>query len=523
MILSSDVRIVRLFQAWCERVDQPAGVCGECLSALLEGRAAYLDRPDPTRWRRGHVRALLYDLAVPRLSQQCDLIAHTVATLEAFLVFLDQTGRLHPGSTAVRHLRQELAHQAAGFPAAMADRSRFRMAKTLYQAMIADGVGVHDYTAVDAWTDRFNKAPGDQRAAVLEHLLADQPDLLTAQFVARAGKVAALAPGQERMDSRDLLPPAERGPEVMPVFAPVRVPSQAEVADAVRRSPFLDRLLVLARWFGPGRKVTKDGEPVPGDVRDVAELLGLGLPGTKIRHLQQAPDLRELFWLARQLELVDLRRDGLVTGPQLARWQDQGRAGVPEEVLLELWRDVLVLVETGQEIPDEAARANQTLISKICQRTRECIPAIMLELYRAAAADQDRQLTPLLIDHVEELLEHRGRRLHEQDTELLEATLRVALCTTLARLVDHGALEASGPDGDLLSFAGRGEALARIILMSADTHVRVRLTPLGRWAINQELRAEGAHAPTTEPAATGTDLITDLKSTESVHLALSAQ
>ena len=59
--------------------------------------------------------------------------------------------------------------------------------------------------------------------------------------------------------------------------------------------------------------------------------------------------------------------------------------------------------------------------------------------------------------------------------------------------------------------------------MSADTHVRVRLTPLGRWAINQELRAEGAHAPTTEPAATGTDLIADLKSTESDHLALSAQ
>jgi hypothetical protein len=531
VIVPSDVRIARLFRAWREQVDQPAGVCGECLGALLEGRAAYLDRPDPTRWRRGDVRALLYDLAVPRLSQQCDLVAHTVPTVEAFLRFLDQTGRLHPGSTAVRHLQQELAHQAGGFPAAMADRSRWRMAKTLYQTMIVDGVGLHDYAAVDAWTDRFNHAPADQRAAVLENLLAGQPELLTAQFVARAGKVAALAPGQDPMDSRDLLPAAERVPDVMPVFAPVTVPTHAEAADAVRRSPFLDRLLVLARWFSPGRKVTKDGEPVPGDVRDLAELLDLGLPGTKISHLQQAPDLRELFWLARQLELVDLRRDGLVTGPRLTPWQHRDAPSVPDhvlpdhvlsdEILLELWRDVLVLIETGQEIPDAAARTAQTLISQLGQRTRECIPAIMLELYRTAADDQDRELAPLLIDHVDELLDQRGQRLHTEETGLLEAALRVALCTTLARLVDHGALEASGPDGDPLSFTGRGEGLARIILMAADTHVRVRLTPLGRWAINHALRAEGAHAPTTEPADTRTDPITDLKSTETDHLALS--
>jgi len=238
--------------------------------------------------------------------------------MDAFLVFLDRTGRLHPGSTAPRYLRQELAQRAGGFPAAMADRSRFRMAKTLYQAMIADGVALHDYTAVDAWVGRFNQAPASERAAVLEHLLTEQPALLTAQFAARAGKVAALAPGQEPIGSRDLLPRTERVPEVMPVFVPVTVPSRTEAALAARQSPLLGRLVALALCFAPGRKVTKDGEPVPSDVRALAERLGLGLPGTKISHLHEAPNLRELFWLARQLELVDLRRDGLVAGPRLA-------------------------------------------------------------------------------------------------------------------------------------------------------------------------------------------------------------
>lgn len=46
----------------------------------------------------------------------------------------------------------------------MADRSRFRMAKTLYQAMLADGVALDDHEAVDGWTARFNQRPQAERA-----------------------------------------------------------------------------------------------------------------------------------------------------------------------------------------------------------------------------------------------------------------------------------------------------------------------------------------------------------------------
>jgi hypothetical protein len=397
----------------------------------------------------------------------------------------------------------------------MADRSRFRMAKSLYQAMIADGVSLHDYAAVDAWIDGFNQAPTSQRATVLEHLLAGEPALLTARCVARAGKVVALAPDQEPIDSRDLLSPTERVPEVMPVFEPVRVPSRTGAALAARQSAFLGCLLGLARWFAPGRTATKVGEPVPSDVRQLAELLDLGLPGVRISHLHQAPNLRELFWLARQLDLVDLRRDRLVTGPRLTPWQDgDGSDGH----VLDLWRDVLVLVETGQEIPDEAPRIDDALISQIYQRTSGCIPAIMLALYQAASRDQDQELAPLLIDHVDELLENTGRHMHGDQAELAEAALRVGLCTSLDRLVEHGVVEASGPAGaDLPGSGGKVGPLARVFLMASNTGITARLTPLGRWAINQALRAEGGQAPTTEAEATGAPVL-DLASRQMDHL-----
>jgi hypothetical protein len=38
----------------------------------------------------------------------------------------------------------------------------------------------------------------------------------------------------------------------------------------------------------------------------------------------------------------------------------------------------------------------------------------------------------------------------------------------------------------------------------------VRLTPLGRWAVNQELRAEGAQAPSTEAETTHREHVMDL-------------
>jgi len=499
VVLPADVRAVRDFRIWSEQEGRPQA-CTVCLGGLLQGRADYLGGKDPTRWRRGDVRALLYELAVPRLSEVCDLTAHTAAAVGAYLSFLDDTDRLHPGSAVVRFLRQELAQHADGFPAAMADRSRFRLAKTLYRAMLADGVDLDDDERVDAWTARFNLAPERERMAVLEYLLADQPELSRANFAARAGKVAALAPGQAPFDSRKLLPAAERAPEGVPVFAPVGVPSRTVAAGAARRSGVLGDLLTLARWIGQGRKVTKDGDPVPADVRALAELLGLGPPGGKISHQHQAPGLHELFWLARQLELVDLRRTGLVAGPALAAWHNDEALTTRSDIeVLDVWCQVFALIETGQQVPQEAVTSNNEPLSGILTVTERCVPGMMVSLYHAAALDADQQVAALIRPHVEELLGRRRADLwDEAEEEVADAAVRVALCLPLDRLIEHGALEISGPGLAELATAAkltaRGLPMRTVLLASSD-QVSIRLTPLGRWAMRETLLEEGAQAP----------------------------
>jgi hypothetical protein len=154
--------------------------------------------------------------------------------------------------------------------------------------------------------------------------------------------------------------------------------------------------------------VTKDGDPVPADVRALTESLGLGPPGGKISHLHQAPGLHELFWLARQLELVDLRRTGLVAGPALAAWHNDDALTTRSDIeVLDFWRQVFALIETGQQVPQDAVTSDNAPLSGIVTVTQRCVPGMMVSLYHAAALDTDQQVAALIRPHVKELL---GRR-----------------------------------------------------------------------------------------------------------------
>ena len=134
-------------------------------------------------------------------------------------------------------------------------------------------------------------------------------------------------------------------------------------------------------------------------------MLGLGLPGGRIGHLGQVPNLRELFWLARQLELVELRRDGLAAGPRLAPWQDgDGVDGARRDPAGVVARRPGSSSRRGREICDEAPRTGRSPVNRLTERVGERIPAIVVALYQAAALDQGQELAPLLTDVVDTLL-----------------------------------------------------------------------------------------------------------------------
>src|SRR6266536_4701882 len=199
-------RVWRDFVAWHSAADDDA--CLDCLRLLLQGRIDYLAKPDPTLWKSGDVRELLLELAVTRMTDLCDLVGHGVVSLRSYLRFLDETGWLHPGSTTAKVLRNELGRVEGTYPQAMADSSRYRLAKRLFTAMRADGVDVGDHDAVDAWVEAFNTRAPAARRTVLGVLLDAQPELGRARFVANEGVVAALDP--DALDPEAPVPPRDR-------------------------------------------------------------------------------------------------------------------------------------------------------------------------------------------------------------------------------------------------------------------------------------------------------------------------
>lgn len=72
----------------------------------------------------------------------------------AYFDFLEDTDRFHSASMRTAAPLKELGRAAAKFPAAMADRSRWRLAKAVFTAILAEGVDESDDAAVAAHPGR---------------------------------------------------------------------------------------------------------------------------------------------------------------------------------------------------------------------------------------------------------------------------------------------------------------------------------------------------------------------------------
>jgi len=119
---------------------EPGRLWRERITILLQNRADWLDRPDPTLWRSGDLHELFINHVAPRQVDLWGLAEHGLATVRDFLRFLDATDRLHPASTRVSILLKELDRLPGKYPAAMADTSRWRLAKRVFTAIRDDGL-----------------------------------------------------------------------------------------------------------------------------------------------------------------------------------------------------------------------------------------------------------------------------------------------------------------------------------------------------------------------------------------------
>ena len=124
------LRVIDEFVGWARAQGYvPAGGAvrlRDRIAILLQARADYLDKPDPTRWRSGDVHELLMAYVAPRQVDLWNLAEHGVATIRDYLRFLDATDRPHPASTRVATLLKEVDRLAPKYPAGEIGRASCR-------------------------------------------------------------------------------------------------------------------------------------------------------------------------------------------------------------------------------------------------------------------------------------------------------------------------------------------------------------------------------------------------------------
>jgi hypothetical protein len=489
-------RVVDEFAVWAAEVEigpdgeQAGGQWQTRIAILLQGRATYLNRPDPTRWRSGDVHDLFMTYVAPRQVDAWDLAAHGLDAIRGFLRFLDATDRLHPASTRVATLLKELDRLAPKYAAAMADTSRWRLAKRVFTAILADGIELDAGPAVlEAWAQRFNARDIEGRRAVLGELIDHHPGYATGRLLIHDGQVAMLAAGAPLV--KHLVWPdlgCDCGCEQPAQFPPVALPDPATLAKLVATdgADLLRQLAALAAWAGDEGK-TVDGRGEPRKADRPAVLAALGLP---VDHGQAGgrPALTRLWRLAIEFDVIQLRRTRVVPGTGADLLADALAGDGAADQALDLWSaiaDALIHPPTPGTMPKGGEHLQDWL--------RPWMPRFLGLLYAVTANGE-----PAALDAItEQLLDEYHHRLPPGDPGLFAGLAAAAVRNALADLAAHGAVIVTGTNPDL----DPHQAAAAAALGTASwalypqPGLSVELTDLGRYLIRQRLLTENAHAP----------------------------
>lgn len=473
---------MELFRTWLD--ERGNGELADQARAVLTARRDYVGQTDPTCWRSGDIHDLMTRVVPAKMTDISRISQDGVAGLDAFLDFLEATGRLHPGSMHVKALKKELARVAAGFEAAMADRGRWRTAKTLYEAMRVEGVDITAEDQVQAWFVQFNQATDDRRRTVLDHLLVEQPELIDAHFTAHDGQVAALRRVEFARLGPAAIPPQFR-PEEAETYRPTRLAPEAQLAAAARESLVLRQSAAFLAWVGTGRPVDKKGrlasKPATEAVAFVAEHGGLAFSEILLT--------TEIVPLTLAMGWTELRRTGLIRGDRASDLETALDSSADDAMVLQVWREALDSL-VRPEATDHPRASDTARLAQFMDDAEPVTAWAMTALYQAGESLALEQLLAEAIagSDLEDVTDNAW-------SELLVATV---LRTRLHSAWRHGAIDAryGEPHDDETDGVEHAMSLGlQPWFALKTTDLTFSLSPLGTWGVREALVAEGNIAP----------------------------
>jgi len=266
------------FAAWANREiaagDDGASELAGDVGVALDWKWSYADGRLAT-WHPGDVAEFLLEWCPRKLSvTQAECLSIPPA-LGTFFAFLDEAGLAGVGSSPSAELVDLLVALTDEFVAAMGDRSKFGMAKSLFAAAVDEGVDAGDPDQLMEWMNGFNDKPDEERFRIL-------PDA------------------------------AFSGPPRRPGLPPIPLPGDDEVVTSRAAAPILRMFEDLAGFVGAGRKLTQTGNFTLADARVLVSLLGTGevMDETvgdrtfKTKSAGELPRLRLVFAWAKKAGIV---------------------------------------------------------------------------------------------------------------------------------------------------------------------------------------------------------------------------
>jgi hypothetical protein len=299
------------FERWLDAQGRPVELRIDA-ELVLGFKWSYLDG-HLGRWRTADLDELLLELYPRKVVADRELTELTVPAVAGLLEFLEEEGLLVPGSDPLPRLLARLDALRGPFLEALGDESRYGLGKSLFGAMMADGVDLGDEAAVGGWVEAFNAGPREERDRVLGTAMVQMS--------------AALA-GRRRL-------------------RPVTLAPVAELERVAREAPAMVRFARFVDYVTTPRKLTEKGNLKLADARALVELLELddrfdetiGDRSFKTKSSTELPTLDLTFRWARAARLVKVRK-GELSATQAGRRLDR-------DVLQSVYQALHGLLELG--------------------------------------------------------------------------------------------------------------------------------------------------------------------------------
>ena len=205
--------------------------------------------------------------------------------LVAYLEFLGASGHWRGPASQARALARHAEEQTEAYLAAMADPSKYGMAKGMFMgpALAGADVDFDDPSSLQAAMDRFNSLPFDERVALTDPFM-QPPGVTNEEEYLRRARASFDVP-------------------------PVRMPNAAAIAAGAEASKLRAAVVALREYLGDkGVALTSTGNLKLVDCRALVERLETGdrfeygPPGasSQVRSMNELPHLAYLFDLAKE-------------------------------------------------------------------------------------------------------------------------------------------------------------------------------------------------------------------------------